>query len=86
MEIKVLGMGCAKCRLLLNHTRQALQMLGWNETVEKVDDLDQILQSGVLRTPALMIDGQVVLSGQTATAETLRDLLLRHRSNPPQKR
>ncbi len=85
MEIKVLGMGCAKCSLLFNHTQQAIQLLGWNETVEKVEDLDRILQYGVLHTPALLIDGQVVLSGQTATVETLRDLLVQHGINPPNK-
>lgn len=35
MEIKVLGMGCAKCNLLVEHTQQALNSLGWNETVKK---------------------------------------------------
>lgn len=78
MEIKVLGMGCAKCNLLVEHTQQALNSLGWNETVEKIDDLNAIVQYGILHTPALIIDGEVVLSGQSATVETLRDLLVKH--------
>ena len=75
MKIQILGMGCSKCHILFNNAQAALQELGLPAALEKVEDFDRIAQAGVLQTPALRVDGKVILSGQTATVERLKSLL-----------
>jgi len=75
MIIKVLGSGCANCANLEKATRTALTDLGVEATIEKVTDYAAIAGYGVMRTPALVVDEQVVLSGRVPTAGQVRDLL-----------
>ena len=75
MIIKVLGSGCANCANLEKVTRTALTELGVDATIEKVTDYAAIAGYGVMRTPALVVDEQVVLSGRVPTAGQVRDLL-----------
>ena len=75
MHIKVLGPGCANCVRLEERTRAALAELGRDADVEKVTDYEEMLRYGVMQTPALVIDGEVVLSGKVPTARKLRTLL-----------
>jgi small redox-active disulfide protein 2 len=75
MIIKVLGSGCANCASLEKATRAALSELGVDATIEKVTDYADIAGYGVMRTPALVVDEQVVLSGRVPTAGQVRDLL-----------
>ena len=78
MDIKVLGTGCAKCKTLEQTTRQATEELGLNATVEKVEDIQKIMEWGILRTPGLIVNGKIVLSGQVPKVEELKDLLTKH--------
>jgi len=64
MEIKVLGTGCAKCKTLEKNTRDAVAELGIDANVQKVEDIMEIMQYGVSRTPAVMIDNKVVVAGK----------------------
>jgi len=75
MEIKVLGTGCAKCKSLEKVTRKAVEELNLDATVEKVEDIQKIMEYAVMRTPALVIDEKVVLSGQVPKVSALKDLL-----------
>ncbi len=75
MIIKVLGPGCANCRNLEKATRQALADLGLDATLEKVTDYPTIAGYGVMSTPALVVDGRVLLSGRVPKAEEVRTLL-----------
>ena len=75
MIIKVLGPGCANCINLEKATREALAELGFDATVEKVTDYAAIVGYGVMRTPALVVDEQVVLSGRVPTAHQVREIL-----------
>ncbi len=76
MEIKVLGTGCARCKSLEEVTRNAVKELNIDATVEKVEDIQKIMEYAVMRTPALVIDEKVVLSGQVPKINQLKDLLL----------
>lgn len=76
MEIKILGMGCAKCQILWKNTQTAVQELGLDAQLEKVEDLQQIIQYGAMQTPALRVNGKIILSGQTPTPQRLKELLL----------
>lgn len=75
MIIKVLGTGCARCKALDRITRKAVQELGLNATVEKVEDIQKIMEYAVMRTPALVIDEKVALSGQVPKLNELKELL-----------
>ena len=75
MEIKVLGTGCAKCKSLEKVTKKAVEELNLDATVEKVEDIQKIMEYAVMRTPALVINEKVVLSGQLPKVSELKDLL-----------
>jgi small redox-active disulfide protein 2 len=75
MLVKVLGPGCANCVTLEKRTRQALDTLGLDATVEKVTDYGQIAGYGVMSTPGLVIDEKVVLHGRVPTVSALTQLL-----------
>ena len=75
MIIKVLGSGCSNCQNLEKATREALAELGIEAELDHVTDPGEIASYGVMRTPGLVIDDEVVLSGRVPTAATVRDLL-----------
>ena len=75
MKIKVLGPGCANCVNLERATREAVAALGIDAEIEKVTDYAAIVGYGVMRTPALVVDEQLVLSGRVPTAGQVREIL-----------
>ena len=75
MEIKVLGTGCARCKSLEKITTKAVEELNLDATVEKVEDIQKIMEYAVMRTPALVINEKVVLSGQVPTIVELKELI-----------
>jgi small redox-active disulfide protein 2 len=75
VDIKVLGPGCRSCSLLEERTREALAALGVEASIEKVTDFAEIAGHGVMRTPALVVDGQVVAAGRVPTARGIVALL-----------
>jgi small redox-active disulfide protein 2 len=64
VEIKVLGPGCKRCVELYDLTLSAVEEAGVEATVIKVDQLDQIMAFGIMITPGLVIDGEVLCSGK----------------------
>ncbi len=75
MEIKILGSGCAKCKKLEEATKEAVAELNLKATVTKEEDIMQIMNYGVATTPALVVDGKVLLKGRTASPEEIKKLL-----------
>lgn len=73
--ILIYGPGCAKCTELAERTRQAAQELGLNASLEKVTDPMQFAVAGVLVTPALAVDGKVLISGEVPSVKELKKLL-----------
>lgn len=73
--IQVLGPGCARCKLLEENTRSAAKAIGLECEILKVTDIEAIMRMGVMMTPGLAIDGQVVMSGKVPTIEELKKLL-----------
>ena len=69
--IKVYGSGCANCNKLEQMCIDALQELNINATVEKVNDLQEIMKTGILSTPGLEINGKMISSGKLPTKSTL---------------
>ena len=78
MEIKILGPGCPKCKTLEKVTREAVAVAGIDATVEKVEDIVDIMNYGILHTPGLVINGKVVLSGQVPTVSQVKEILIKN--------
>lgn len=72
MLIKILGTGCPKCKKLEANALEAVKAAGIEATVEKVTDLDKIMDYGVMMTPALVIDGKVISNGKILSSEDIR--------------
>ncbi len=75
MEIKILGTGCPKCKSLEKVTRDMILETGVDASVSKVDDIMDIMTYGVASTPALVIDGKVVLYGRIPSANEMKKIL-----------
>jgi len=75
MDIKVLGTGCPKCKTLEKITRDAVDELGLDASVSKVDDIMDIMQYNVAKTPALIVDGKVLIKGSLPSYEALKKML-----------
>lgn len=73
--VKVLGSGCANCDRLAALTGQALHDLERDEQVEKITDYAQIAALGVMATPALAVDDEVILAGRIPGLAALKDTL-----------
>jgi small redox-active disulfide protein 2 len=77
MDIKVLGPGCRNCVTLEARTRDALDGLGLDATIEKVTDPATIAGYGILSTPGLVVDGDVLVAGKVPSVRQLKTLLER---------
>ena len=75
MNIIVLGTGCAKCKSLEQLTRKVVADLNLNAEVTKEEDITKIISYGIMRTPGLVKDGKVILSGRLPSESELRELL-----------
>ena len=75
MIIKILGSGCANCHRLEANAKDALATLGLDATIEKVTDVGDIASYGVMRTPGLVVDEQVLVSGRVPTTAEIATLL-----------
>jgi len=77
MKIKILGTGCPKCKMLEQNAKKAAEELKIKATVEKVTDIQKIIESGVMMTPALEIDGKIVSAGKILTSEEIKQYLVK---------
>jgi small redox-active disulfide protein 2 len=75
MDIKILGTGCTKCVMLEKNVRAAVDRLQLPATISKVDDIMDIMTYGVMSTPALVVDGKVLLKGRVADEKEIESLL-----------
>lgn len=75
MEIQILGTGCPKCKKLQEMAEKAVGELGLNLQVRKVSDINEIMDFGVMSTPAMAVDGKVLVAGHLPTYERVRELL-----------
>jgi small redox-active disulfide protein 2 len=76
MEIKILGTGCPKCNGLDAVVKKAVAELGLKDAViEHVDDIAKIIDYGVMSTPALVVDGEVKISGRVPNVADIKKIL-----------
>jgi len=75
MIISILGSGCPKCKQLEENARKAVEELKIKAEIEKVTDVGEIVDYGVMSTPAIVIDGEVKASGRIPTVEEIKSWL-----------
>lgn len=75
MKIQILGTGCPTCEKLTELTVQAANELGLEYELEKVKDITEIIKMGVVKTPAIAVDGVVKVSGKLPSIEEIKELL-----------
>ena len=73
MRIQVLGTGCPKCRKVAELAETAVKELGLDAELVKVTDINEIVNFGVMMTPALAIDGDIKVSGKVPGLEQIKD-------------
>ena len=81
MEIKVLGMGYPKCRALEKAVINCLAELDISADVSKIEDINDMMEYGIIRTPALVINGEVVLSGRIPSGKELKEVIAKNQSS-----
>lgn len=74
-KLQILGTGCAKCQKLAENVKAAAAALGIEYQIEKVTQIDQIMQFGVMYTPALAVDGVVKVAGKVPDPEAIKAML-----------
>ena len=75
MKVQILGTGCPKCRTLTANAEAAIQELGLDAEIEKVDQIRDIVRMGVMASPALAVDGTVKSSGHLLSVEQVKRIL-----------
>ena len=74
-EIKILGVGCAKCRKLAELAETAAKELNIEYRLEQIKDLNKIAEFGVMGTPGLVVDGEVKVTGKVPDLDEIKKML-----------
>ncbi|MCC3144374.1 thioredoxin family protein [Halanaerobium sp. Z-7514] len=75
MEIRIYGPGCRNCVNLTKNAKKALEQTGVEAEIIKVEDMQDIIEAGIMTTPAIGIDGEVKIKGRVANVEEIIDLI-----------
>ena len=75
MNIKILGSGCTKCKKLYSNVEGVLKDSQIEASLEKVEDINKIIDYGVMMTPALVIDEKVVSVGKVLNSKDIIKLI-----------
>ncbi len=75
LHIKILGGGCANCERLAKHAKQAVEQLGVEATFEKSGDYEEYARYGLLATPGLVVNDQLVSGGKVPAPSQIVTLL-----------
>lgn len=75
MKIEILGTGCSKCKTLYENVKKAVEEIGMEAEIVKIEDIPSIMKYGVMSTPALVVDGKVLFSGKVATVGEIKESL-----------
>lgn len=74
-KVQILGTGCPKCKKLFEAAKQAVKETGIEAEVTKVEDINEILKFNVMMTPALAVDGEVMVVGRIPKPEEIRKMI-----------
>lgn len=74
-SIKILGTGCPKCKQTTSLVEEVIKETGVEATVEKVEDIMEIMKYNIMSTPAVVIDEEVIIKGRVPLKSELTELL-----------
>jgi small redox-active disulfide protein 2 len=74
-KIQVLGTGCGKCKTMVAIVEDVVKEYNLNATIEKVEDIMEIMTFNVMTTPALVINGDVTIKGRVPSKKEILELL-----------
>ena len=75
VKLEVFGTGCMKCKRLMKNVETAVKDLGLDAEIEKIEDITAIMDRGIMLTPALVVDGEIKVSGRVADVAELKTIL-----------
>ncbi len=75
MKLEILGTGCPKCKRLYERVQKAVNESGIAAEVVKVDKMEDIIAYGVMKTPALAVDGEIVVVGRVPSLKELQSII-----------
>lgn len=75
MLIQVIGAGCKNCAQLYQNVQEAVSELGIEAEIQKVEDLVEMVQLGVMSAPSVLVDGKLLVGGHVPKVKTLKELL-----------
>jgi small redox-active disulfide protein 2 len=75
MKVEIFGTGCPKCKKLFEHAQQAVKSLNIDVEVVEVEDIQKIVEAGVMMTPALAVDGQIKSTGKVLSVDEIKKIL-----------
>jgi len=75
MKIEIVGPGCARCITTEKNVKEAVKQLGIQAEITKVTNVAEFAKKGVMFTPAVIVDGQVKVSGKIPTVEEIKNIL-----------
>ena len=76
MNIQILGTGCGRCKALYQIAMQAMREAGVEATIEKVEDIQQIMAYQIFMTPGLVINGHVKSAGRLPDVDEIKGMIL----------
>jgi len=71
-KIEVLGTGCPKCQKVTEVIEKEIKEAGFEAEIVKVKNLDEIVNRGVMMTPAVMVDGEIKCEGKIPSAKEIK--------------
>jgi small redox-active disulfide protein 2 len=75
MKIEILGTGCPKCKKLFENAQEAMKTLGTSAEIVKIQDIQQIMNAGVMITPAIAVDGEVKSAGKVLSVDEIKKII-----------
>jgi small redox-active disulfide protein 2 len=75
MKIEIFGTGCPKCKKLFQNAEEAVKDLNINAEIIKVESIQEIINAGLMMTPALAVDGEVKATGKVLSVDEIKRIL-----------
>jgi len=81
MKIEIIGPGCPRCQEMHRNILNACAELGLPADIEYITDIAQIAEREIMSTPALLINGEIIMTGRVPSPSQAKEILLKHKSN-----
>ena len=75
MKIEIFGTGCPKCKRLFQNTEEAAKDLNLEAEIAKVEDIQKIMNAGIMMTPAFAVDGEVKSAGKVLSVDEIKKII-----------